>query len=810
MAAGRGVAVVGWALLALKALATPGMDASAQVRLIFAGLEHARACHDAAAHLPAFLEAAKPIDAQVIAIFSQAVQRNELESGAAGPDVRLYMLHVVSVWALSLLPVAACCPEPPPAFLEAVGPPSGEHPMGHGAHRLLALADACEDLMRWMTGRGAASSNVSPSAASRYERLFTDGEAARLRLIQMVLAIAAPPSTHCPNAADGKRHIRWLQDGARVRRGIGEGAAESNAKRVVAEAREVLSNTPGPEHATQGEGAVEAIEAANRLSFLCFDPSVPDALRGAASKTLAALYPEGEYAYQLLLGLRALETARLNPASMFLSTALEAVAPAEREALQLVVDRLAILRTEHTTAVEFRDRSEEENVRLALRPELSFFSDCADAIARRHKLSANHHRVFLATDNVVVGRHVLALLRGRGVWNQDISTRQNGFYEQLDDRNQTRDAYVDLIMLSRTRYLVGTAMSTYSMLAAGLHEHRRHFMVYPTLLERCVVTSSPLASHSTLEWTPSGHSVGWSVLQTKAGGPIPCLGTELINALQALGGVYNPFTEPGILFVDDNRTDDQRAPSLLMRNALGPEDEEASRVRALLDTYRQQLGSITAGSDVRVLYALDYCNNIGNRALNLVAYVLLALASNRVLAVDPSWLEGFHLPLAIGVDDLPEPHRSDVMALTRGRTRKRTHWVETEPGFCGDNLGSACAGASRVCLPGEHGAPHPLHVAASPELRNWYRDTIGYTGAGLREIFRASMRPRTDLEEEAARRETALCGAVRGCEVGLHLRRGRIHNDYYFPEDFRTVPMATWTPPGPPSEGAAMPLHDEP
>ena len=138
---------------------------------------------------------------------------------------------------------------------------------------------------------------------------------------------------------------------------------------------------------------------------------------------------------------------------------------------------------------------------------------------------------------------------------------------------------------------------------------------------------------------------------------------------------------------------------------------------------------------------------------------------------------------------LPDALRASVLRALNGTSRARTNWIETEPGFCGPLLPAQCEGDAPVCaMPVELGAPHVLQLAANPQTREWYAQHIGYAGAGLRELMRWLFRPSADLEAEAERTELELCGAVRGCDIAMHVRRGRMRSDFFFPEEGQLNP----------------------
>lgn len=58
------------------------------------------------------------------------------------------------------------------------------------------------------------------------------------------------------------------------------------------------------------------------------------------------------------------------------------------------------------------------------------------------------------------------------------------------------DALIELVLLSRTKYFIGTRYSTYSMLIAAMRPEQKHWMVYPAVHDGCVQASSPYNSLS--------------------------------------------------------------------------------------------------------------------------------------------------------------------------------------------------------------------------------------------------------------------------------------------------------------------------
>ena len=168
--------------------------------------------------------------------------------------------------------------------------------------------------------------------------------------------------------------------------------------------------------------------------------------------------------------------------------------------------------------------------------ELMQFAACANSVARVHRLPRNL-TVFVASDTTNAIKLVEgALAPGVVRWNAGISQRPNGHQDDVSNSQQTRSAMLDLLMLSRTRYFIGTRTSTFSYLAAGMHPSAtgHHWMVHPGVFERCVRASSPYSSLAQSErrfiTTPSFSILG--VRRTGFALPVcrPCRLSDMLTA----------------------------------------------------------------------------------------------------------------------------------------------------------------------------------------------------------------------------------------------------------------------------------------
>jgi hypothetical protein len=96
------------------------------------------------------------------------------------------------------------------------------------------------------------------------------------------------------------------------------------------------------------------------------------------------------------------------------------------------------------------------------------------------------------------------------------------------------DALVELVLLSRTKYFIGTRYSTYSMLIAAMRPQQEHWMVYPAVHEGCVKASSPYnsLSHFDKKFLTGGTFSIWGALGAadcvnQVTRPLSCLSVRL-------------------------------------------------------------------------------------------------------------------------------------------------------------------------------------------------------------------------------------------------------------------------------------------
>lgn len=796
-----------------------------QAELLVLAAPHVLACYAAAAR--AFGEEYAEPPLQIISHLNTMFEASRvcMRAGAdlshsmgCGAEVRLFSLGALRNSALGMLDLAGCCPAPREELVgllerSTTGSQSAlARALGERASTLLGIATLALALAK---GADSGLSGERTSLALSSVPLHGGSMAERLWLYALLEASISPHLDACPARAEPMptRRQRWP-----------------------------LSRLPDPP--AQDASAHERAEHRRELELEAARADPDEA--AAARVQLTLLYAHSQSYAQLTSSYRAagrphaslvrlsqmllIPYDQLHKLPEHLAAAADGALLGSRahHALLAASHEAAALAARHAGAQRWHEQQRRENERLAIRPELALFPSCAAAIAAEEGLRADH-RVFIATDNSHVGAWLVAQMpAGRGVLlgERQHGGRIDGYDEKLHNATQARGAMLDLVLASRARALIGTHSSTYTMLAAGMSDASAHYLVYPAVFGRCVRATSPLSSHAALSnRMPAGPRTGWGAFSSVGG--TSCADAQAMNALQALGGIYNPFVElREALFPP---TDAERAAARLRTRAVRllagtrEAEEEARAVRALIADYAElhakqlaaaaraaerdegwagALAADSAAAPARLLLATAYCNNIGNRAMNLLAYVLLAMSSGRALILDSSWLLGFELPFSADVHALPEPLRRSLIRTLNGSTRVRTNWFETEPGFCGPLLPAECEGEAAVCaMPVELGAPHLLQLAANPQTREWYAEHIGYAGAGLRELMRWLFRPTADLVAEAERVERELCGAVRGCSIAMHVRRGPMHGNFFFPEEGRVRPSfpVVLSDTGPPS-----------
>lgn len=182
------------------------------------------------------------------------------------------------------------------------------------------------------------------------------------------------------------------------------------------------------------------------------------------------------------------------------------------------------------------------------------FATCVERIVRAKRLPPKP-AVIVASDNVDAIAHVQADLRDRArvAWVNG-SIRINGggdrFYGSSDPLRHSHFAWLDLIMVSRARYFIGTRSSTFSMLAAGMNtpddsSSWDHWMVYPGVYDGCIRASSAYNSFSHFETL--SQLAAPNLLIPKFSGPssrnTSCGDESLVDQLQAIGGTFNPHVE---------------------------------------------------------------------------------------------------------------------------------------------------------------------------------------------------------------------------------------------------------------------------
>lgn len=567
--------------------------------------------------------------------------------------------------------------------------------------------------------------------------------------------------------------------------------------------------------------------AAAVFASLLLHIAIPDSIRSSAQQSGYALGQAGQMSVWLeTLGAEELAKGAPERAAKSLVRALDS-APAHDaprlEALVAMAHGALAAYPESVRRAEAEGRA--RNAASALRPEIALFAQCAHLLASELGLRPDW-RAFIATDNTQVGIHLAKLLGEHAAFNASVVSRVDGFRERVGDKAQMADAMLDLAILARAPLFIGTHLSTFSMLAAGMADTPVHHMVYPARHARCALARSPFATVSPLQLAPEVARRGiysWSVPTLLQ---VPCAAGEAAMPIgRALLAVMGDSGLAPMMFAatPEWRVAVAELRALVAQGGGALAGADADAPGALAAERRRELESVAllikqhearsararrgsggggttpreagmgvaegaAGNDeetpLRLLVAGAFAFNVGNRAMIAVAYVLMAMASGRALVLDGGLLPGLALPTGVDIADLPSELRARVLAAAGGNMRRSTLWLDNDEAMCEPLLPAECMeGASELCVAPLHAAPTPVFVVSNAQFREWYEQHVGYTGAGLRALMRWLLRPSAELERRADAAEVELCGSARGCDIGIHLRRGSTSQpDYFFPD----------------------------
>jgi hypothetical protein len=403
--------------------------------------------------------------------------------------------------------------------------------------------------------------------------------------------------------------------------------------------------------------------------------------------------------------------------------------------------------------------------------------------------SSNDVAVFIATDDRTIADYFVERLdskRLRVGYNGDINDsrmRNVRGGEKIGDKKQTHSALLDLLIISRARHLIGTRFSTFSMLAASMQRRDEHYMVHAHL-PQCVRATSPY--HSLFEHHGTMATTGTFSLTLGELSSTSCFNEASVQALQSLTGTFDPTLRNSIAYLGClNERQEERVST------------ENSPAVELIRKYRrlhQRMMDPDDPGPKRFYVARTYSSNTGNRAVGLMAHLILAIESGRALVMDGSWFDGFAMTVEEGHDVnldvrmLPEPYRTKVLSRRHVLGGARTAWMAQEEGMCEDYRVPIDAPDMYLSHFDEswwwiQRPPEGLNVGylrANPYLRSWIDDKIGPSGKDFRVLTRWFFRPSRTVLKEVRRIEMHVCGKS-PCDIGVHVRYGRGAKDHYFP-----------------------------
>lgn len=417
-----------------------------------------------------------------------------------------------------------------------------------------------------------------------------------------------------------------------------------------------------------------------------------------------------------------------------------------------------------------------------IQPEVNLFPECAKQIALQ-KLPPGRYSVYVASDNEEIAKYVASRLPGRGTWYSDARSRPNGHDDNFDWAKQRQEALVDLFIVARSRFFIGTRESTFSVLAAGMSEQDFHYMVYPGLYDHCIEATSPLNSMS--EFDGRFHFYPDFSIHGRLAG-LKCVDQEMINEMQALFGAYNPFEVSSVRTPFADALSGGGGHWSLFRRAMIPAGLRGSmqHVRRMIQEYAVLHARMMDPADPipkRFYYATTHTGNIGNRAISMLVHLLLAMQAKRAILFNPTVLAGFAFPIDVDSEHAPLP-------FNRVLDPKGTYWMRTEFGFC-ENYTALSDKTAHFPPPG---APNCVQAFSNPHFRRWIVTHVG--ASGLRKIMRWFFRPDTETLGAVRAVEISTCGKS-PCDIGIHIRRGRVGRtglespDGYFPTEYRAARM---------------------
>lgn len=686
-------------------------------------------------------------------------------AGGCSKSVRVDMLYNVLAASLDVTPKSACCAAPGEALAAALARaearrlPELWNPRVDTAMRLVDYAG--ERLSRHHAG-GA----MSEMMALAWKRDFGGDGLASLMLSTIGWTVAAPFAKTCdvPSGpfADALQAAQTA-DGACT-----EGGLPSDC---LAQCARVASH-----------GHVDLVA----VHLVTFAESM-DGTDGAAAMQLLnrKAREQAPHVFPLLLAAGRLAIGHTPQALPPLYAALEQTeTDTDRRVVQTLIN--VVEADQRVSTAEWRRARALHHEAMVERPELLQFVECAHAAGRALGLGSEAP-VFVASDSAPTAERVAHLVGDRGVWNEQLDHRVDGFQERVGDERQALEAAVELAVLSRAKAVVGTHLSTYSALAAAMSASPGHAMVLVGHQKPCIATRSPLGG-LVPDRLPSElqHLYSFELDDLRM---VSCFDEAMHRAVTAAAGSFQPGVDAGPL----GPGEDEWAATL---RGEGPQTavmaSDVARARLALDAYEARrtawLAAAEDGDEGRawavsgLLVGSSYAFNLANRAMTVTALMLVALHTNRLLVIDERWMPGFQAPGGLGLNALPDWAKAQALAAVNGTAMRMANgWQSAEVGLCSDPVPATCRSTDPVCTDGDGSfARTVVHMVANAESRGWVEALLGTTGAGLQEIMRFLFLPSPETLRSAEEVERRLCGGVGACGIAIHVRRGGVKDNIYF------------------------------
>mmetsp|Transcript_23021 Transcript_23021/g.40734 ORF Transcript_23021/g.40734 Transcript_23021/m.40734 type:complete len:521 (+) Transcript_23021:133-1695(+) len=409
----------------------------------------------------------------------------------------------------------------------------------------------------------------------------------------------------------------------------------------------------------------------------------------------------------------------------------------------------------------------------AIQPQVEIFSDCVRGIAKINNLK--DYMAYIAGDNEEVVNHVVTELGVHGTWNKASNDKPNGDEDSFENTKMRNEALIDLLVVSRAKYVIGTRYSTFSALAAGMNQNDIHYMAYPGLYDQCVEATSPVNSLSDFD-ARFNSGISFSIHGKLSG--LRCVNQELLNALQATCGAYDPFVRSNVTLLGPNgyvQNNNNNTTNRMLKKDYQPSETYVQNlISAYADLHKRIMDPTDTSIPKRFYLGTTHTGNIGNRAQSMAMHLLLAMQSKRALIFNPEVLKGLKFP--VDIDSTHAPGKYKIHIPPQG-----TGWMELEAGFCHDYT----ANTPEPVYSPPKGAPNLIYTLVNPYFRDWFFDKVGVQG--LRQVMRWMFMADDEILPLVQATEMASCNKS-PCDIGVHIRRGRVGRhgddfDFYFPAE---------------------------